>query len=307
MSAINDSTIDYQEKTFQGKNVKVTFHSKFIKTLPTCVVYVKLDTTEKDLLYSLAYQFKLSKYMEFGCNNNNRILGCSVGENGIVMNCPENKIINVVLQFITHLERSVLKNDQFLCRHSTKGDYKKFEKAIENFDVYVYGKCKTFVKNCILKSDSNKMVNMIKSLESRIVKDRPAIEVKELSMKPVLDEALKCSQTEAMDIFYSLKNSDCSIVYESGKLQIYNRCPNCLSCIHWKAYSKELRDYLKSIRYVAGTPGSDQAKNKPILENLNKLLFCYFDVQGLKFEYKSIDQVKNIENSALQMIKQLCK
>lgn len=307
MSATKDSTLDFQEKTFSGKNTKVTFHSKFIKTLPTTIVYIKLDTSEKDLLYSLAYQFKLAKYSTYGCNNNNRILGCTVGEHGIVMNCPENKIINVVLQFITHLERSVLKNDQFMCRHSTKGNYKELEKAICDFDVYVYGKCKTFIKNCILKQDANKMVNMIKSLESRIIKDRDTIEVKEISMKPVFETPISCGDVEVKDLYYALKELDCMVSFSNGTFQVYHKCRNCICNICWKYYSKELRDYLKSIRNVAGMPSSDATKNKKLLEDLNNLLYCYFDVKGLKLSYKDIEEVKKIENSSLQLIKQMCK
>ena len=54
-------------------------------------------------------------------------------------------------------------------------------------------------------------------------------------------------------------------------------------------------------------PSSDAAKNKKLLEDLNNLLFCYFDVKGLKLSYKDIDEVKKIENSSLQLIKQMCK
>lgn len=302
-----DSTLEYQEKSFSGKNVKVNFHTKYIKTLPNPVVYIKLNTNEKDLLFSLSYQFKLAKFSPIGCNNNNRITGCIVGENGIVVNCPENKIVNVILQYITHLERSTLKGDQFMCRHSTKGNYQGISKAIENFDVYIYGKCKTFIKNCILKQDASKMSNMIKSLETRAIKERGSIEAKEISMKPVLETPISCNVSELMDLFFAVKDIDCMVSYESGSFQIYNRCANCLCGLPWKSFNKELRDYLKSIRNVAGMPGSDAEKNKIILADLNRFIYCYIDVRGIKGEFKNIDEVKKIESNNLALIRQMCK
>lgn len=302
-----DSVLDYQEKSFSGKNVKVNFHAKYIKTLPNPVVYIKLNTNEKDLLFSLSYQFKLAKFSPIGCNNNNRITGCIVGENGIVINCPENKIVNIILQYIAYLERSTLKGDQFMCRHSTKGSYQGISKAIENFDVYIYGKCKTFIKNCILKQDASKMNNMIKSLETRTIKERGTVEAKEISMKPVLEKPISCNASEVMDLFFAIKDIDCMVSYESGSFQLYNRCANCLCALPWKSFNKELRDYLKSVRNVAGMPGSDPNKNKNILEDLNRFIYCYLDVRNMKGEFKNIEEVKKIESNSLGLIRQMCK
>lgn len=292
-----DPVLEFQEKLISGKNIKLNFHTQFVKTFSSVLLYIKINTTEKDLLFSLGRKFKLEKFNPLGVNQNNRLFGCVVGENGIIFNCPENKIINLIIQYIIYLEKTVLKNGQYLTKDSKPGDYNKLSKSLENIDIYVYGKCKTFIKNCILKDEVPKMNNMIKSLESRNTKTRNSINPKENSIQ--LRKTINYeNHLELMDLLMIYKDCDYLVNNKGKTVEIYtNQLTPFLVCD-----SDVVRNYLKSIRTMTGTFGTDDEKNKVILDQLNKIVNCFGDLHGLKFEFKNINEVKTLEGKHINFV-----
>ena len=151
----------FTEKTFKNKDFEYTFKACNHKKLPYTVVYIKIDTTENDLLHSLTCKYKMAKLIEAGINPNNFMHETICGKNGIVLYCPENKITNNIVNYIKYLSTESLNQKQMYGKQSS---YSKLLKCLKKVTVIVTGKCKTFIKNCMLKDSVKKKKKMMECI-----------------------------------------------------------------------------------------------------------------------------------------------
>ena len=158
-------------KNFKEGSFEYKFSAVHHKKLSYAIVYIKIDTTEKELLHSLGYKYKKEKLLKVGVNANNFMIDCIPGPNGIVIYTPENRITNNVVMFIKYLSTATVNSKQLF---GTSGSYSKLTKSLEKLSITVTGKCKTFIKNCLQKN-SPKMDNMMKIISIKQNKDRDDI------------------------------------------------------------------------------------------------------------------------------------
>jgi hypothetical protein len=146
------------------------------------------------------------------------------------------------------------------------------------------------------------MLSMIKSLECRPIKKRDNIEVKQLTLKPCFKEPIKATGVEALDLFLAMRNLDGVFHYSNGTCQYMHINQYTTENLPWVWYSDALRGYLKAIRGMAGTPGIDSAKNKIILEDINRIMFCFCNVQGVDLSFNKIEELKKVDTPSIQLI-----
>ena len=90
------------------------FKLNVIKTnkIPYAITYVKFNTSQKSLLFSLNVKFKLENNNPVNTKNN-FIQKIYTGTSGIMFISQENRSLNIVSKYITYILRKHLKNNQY--------------------------------------------------------------------------------------------------------------------------------------------------------------------------------------------------
>ena len=299
----------FTEKTFKNKSFEYTFKACHHKKLPYTVVYIKIDTTEQDLLHSLTCKYKMSKLIEAGINTNNFMHETICGRNGIVLYCPENKITNNVSNYIKYLSTESLTPKQFYGKH---GSYSKLLPSLKKVTVYVTGKCKTFIKNCMLKDSVPKMDKLMECIATKNDKQRDDIKNDKFDISQFKVAELECSEENALDINVIFGTKCLDVSKKGSKYKfIYDEC----DISEYKNYVGVLRGLLKFFRGQAGAVGSPAAndvgqkkykeKCKEIMNSVNALAFCISDVRGCACSYKTIESLKNVDSNSVKCITSL--
>ena len=299
----------FTEKTFKNKSFEYTFRACHHKKLPYTVVYIKIDTTENDLLHSLTYKYKMAKLIEAGINPNNFMHETIAGRNGIVLYCPENKITNNVVNYIKYLSTETLNPKQFFGKH---GSYSKLLNSLKKVTVTVTGKCKTFIKNCLLKNSVPKMDKMMECIATKNDKDRADIKNDKFDPSVMRIAELDCDEENALDIMVIFGTKCVDVTKKGSKYQfIYDEC----DIKEYKNYVGCLRGLLKAFRGQAGAVGSPAAndagqkkykeKCKDIMNSVNAVAYCISDVHGCACKYKSTDSLKQVDSNSVKYITSL--
>ena len=281
-------------KTFKLNNYEYTFNVQRQKKLPYAVVYIKINTNEKELLFSLNMRYKSDKLLQCGINPNNFMYNCIVGINGIILHVPENKIVNNVTNYIKFLSSTQLNSKQL---YGSKGSYSNLEKSLNKITIYVTGKCQTFLKNNLLK-DSMKIPNMLKSISERNVKEKNEITNDKFESKSFEFEA---TDEELIDVNVMMESKSCYFTKNNDKYNLY------FFDSFEGNYSSSLRGLLKAFKTLSGTIGSNDEKNKEIMKTINFLTFCYTDVRGIGLKYKNLDEIKNINSNSIRIFTNIMK
>lgn len=295
-------------KTYTEKGFTYKFEALHHKKLPYTLVYIKIDTTEKELLHSLTHKYKEDKLLTVGTNPNNFMINCIAGQNGIVIYTLENRIPNNVMAYIKYLSTATLTSKQL---YGKKGSYSKLLSSLKKVEVYVTGKCKTFIKNCLLK-DSPKMKNMMTTISLKTDKDREDITNDKFDESMLKTVELNCSEVQALDCMVAF-GTECLDVSKKGSTYKFT----FIDSPNYKNYVGSIRGILKAFRGQNGAPGSPssnddgqkkyKAKCKEILETVNMVSFCITDVRGVKCQFKSVDELKSVDSESVKLISQLMK
>lgn len=297
------------EKTFKKSGFEYTFKACHHKKLPYTVVYIKIDTSEKELLHSLTHKYKMAKLIEAGINTNNFMHETICGKNGIVLYCPENKITNNVSNYIKYLSTETLNPKQFFGKH---GSYSKLLSSLKKVTVYVTGKCKTFIKNCMLKDSVPKMDKTMETIATKTDKDRADIKNDKFDENQFRCIELDCSEENALDVMVIFGTKCVDVTKKGSKYQfIYDDC----DIKEYKNYVGVLRGLLKFFRGQAGAVGSPAAndqgqkkykeKCKEIMNSVNSVAFCISDVRGCACSYKSPESLKTVDSNSVKCITSL--
>lgn len=283
-------------KTIKKDDYEYSIRATFAKKIPFCIVYIKIKTSEKDLLFSLNNKFKVEKLLYAGCNGLNGIMKVVCGTNGIVISCPENKITSVIQQYISYLSKTELKPKQLF---GEKGNYNDLEKGLKHVEIHIVGKCKTFIKNCLGKEESNKIKNMMAGIVGRNVKERKPVQNDKYN-KNLEEKEIKCTESQAVDYVIACRDKNIKINYGSGKLTVkfIGCCPNCGSCCCGCCYTDTVRAYLKSFKTQCGN-GSDADVT---FDCINQIAWCYTDCRGYGLKYKNKEELKTVDSESVKLI-----
>ena len=295
-------------KKFKEKEFEYSFSAVSHKKMPYAIVYIKIDTTENDLLHSLGYKYKKDKLLSVGINANNFMIDCIPGPNGIVIYTPENRITNNIVMFIKFLSTATINSKQMF---GTSGSYTKLTNSLKKVNITVTGKCKTFIKNCLQKN-SPKMENMMKVISIKEDKKRDDIKNDKFDESIIKKIKLNCNEEQTLDCIISFGTNCLEVKKKGSEYEFsYTESPN------YNVYVGSLRGLLKAFRGQSGAIGSP-ASNDPgqkkykekceeILEAVNTVSYCISDVRGCKCQFKNADSLKQVDSESVKFITQIMK
>lgn len=267
-------------KAFKGKKFDVKVSATPIKKLPFVIMYIKINTAEKDLLHCLSKQYKLERLASVGVNPINGAISMIAGVNGLTVECPENKIVKNITQYMNYLAKAVVKPACYL--GEKKGSYKKLSEDMKSFEISVVGKCKTFLKN-LEDPKSTKIPKLLKSLDTIQFKERPDIEhkcSKKCCCKCVKECCFKVDEREAIDVVMMLESCDCKATFDKSTLCVKCRGECCCKCCCSKIIASKLGMYRRLT--------TD-------LKEMNAFVHVFCDVRGLKLKFeKNFDLDKSV-------------
>lgn len=301
-------------RTITHGKYSYTFHATPCQKMTVAMVYIKIDTTEKELLYTLSQRYKHEKMLGSGTNMTNGIINFVCGPGGVCIQCTENNICKNIVLFIAFLSKTAL-NTKHIATISTPQSYAKLESSLMKVDIYVTGKCATFIKGNIARptaEESTKMKTMMIAIEKRAVRAR--IDIK--PPKPIMHEEYKftCTPDQFIDLCIALKREDAWIQHRSGNdYSLIKRIPCSLG---WSTYADALRPLLKTFRTQAGSIGTPaandvgqekhKAKCKNILLAVNAVTFIITDLRGHACTFKNIDSLSAVDAESIRIVKDIC-
>ena len=295
-------------KTFNKNGLSLKFYTVATPKLPSVYMYIKIDTNQKDLLHSLSIKYTREKLLKFGSHANNNAYSMIPGVNGIVINCPENKITNNILQYITYLKKAQLKPAQFYS--SGKGNYSVLVKDLDKLDITIIGKCKTFSKNCINVSEVvPKISKLMESISAVSINKRDEIQNPKFEKCETI--SVKATNANVVDAVLLLHNcgcgTECGLKTTASGFEICKCCCSCC-CLN---YADTFRAQLKAFRGQFGAIGSKKdAKSKAKCEFVCELGKMITGVKGVEKSMKDED-VSSIDSESIAIvkntIKQCCK
>lgn len=293
--------------TFKNKgsvSIEGLHNKRFIFSL----VYIHFDTNEKDLLNGLLQKFIHEKVLIDGVNINNGIVSASATENGIVFMLPEAKIISVITQIFTYLNKATLNSRQK--KYMKSGDYDSLEKDIREFEILITGKCKNFSR-ALLNSDDKKLQKLTENLNNVESKKREKFTTDD----PIVLKNIPfntSSQEDIMDIIVFLKDSSFII---SGNEIIPMTCDTNGKIANKLVYTDTINGQLKSWKNQCGSIGKPASNDKDatkwksksdnILKSMNFITKIYSSLHSFKFTYQltQLKEVNKTSGSAIKNIK----
>jgi len=287
-------------KTFTKGTLSLKIHTIPTMKTPCVFMYIKIATSQKDLLYSLSIKYSKEKLLKFGSHANNNAYSMIPGVNGIVISCPENKITNNILQYITYLKKTVLKPSQFYS--SGKGNYSTLMKDIDKLDIEIVGKCKTFNKNCIVVSQTvPKISKLLDSITATSINKRDDIENPKFEKCEKV--SIKCGNGNTVDAVLLLNNCGCCLQTTSSGFEIC-KCCGCCGCLN---YADTFRAQLKAFRGQFGAIGKKKdAKAKTKCSFVIELGKMITGVKGVEKIMKD-EEVINIDAESIKIVKDAIK
>lgn len=276
-----------------GLSIKMTTYPT--PKLQSVFVSIHINTKQNDLLYSLTTKYTMEKMLWFGQNAANSAYDMIAGMNGIVVECPENKITNNILQYITYLKRATIKPTQFITTNSTpvKTNYSSFAKDLSSIEVKILGKCKTFTKNCIdVSTTAPKITRLLDSINAVQPSSRDDVESKcKMEAKMV-----KANDATVIDALVLTK---CSVIPTKDGFMMLGGC--CCDCPN--TYADTYRAQLKAFRGQFGATGSTvSAKSKVKCEYVRQLGKMISSIKGVEKSIADKDVMK-IDPESMKLIK----
>ena len=288
-------------KTFTKGSLSLKFATTPTPKLSSVFMYIHIDTKQNDLLNSLSIKYVKEKTLKLGSNANNNIYNAIPGPNGIVINCPENKITNNILQYLIYLSKATLKPIQFYTNPGTKTNYSGFMKDLHNISITIVGKCKTFTKNCIEVSETvpkiQKLLDAISGVFEKAA-DRENIESKCEECKMLNIKASNCATVDAL----VLLSNKCCIQTTSSGFSIC-KCGCCTEELYFDTY----RAQLKAFRGQFGAIGSKMdAKAKAKCKYVNEMAKMFTGVKGVEKSLKD-NEITKVDIESIKVVKDALK
>lgn len=297
-------------KTFSNGSTSITISTMPTTKIPSAFMFININTKENALLSALSTKYMHEKCLKLISNARNNAFKMIPGPNGIIINCPENKIVPNIIQYITYLKSAVVKKNKYFSK--SKGSYSNLVKDLDKFNVKIIGKCKTFTKNCIEpKETAKKITTMINTLKLTIAKER-----EDISNPDFEDNTynVKCKNGVALDLLILF--GCLPIRTTNDGISICRSCGGCVKCFDESTFKAQL----KAFRGQFGAIGSKKdEKAKAKVKSLIEIAKMITKVKGVEkvLEPKAIEEIdsdslptaKNIikELSGCQECEQMCE
>ena len=272
-------------KLFKGKQFNIKISTTYMKKIPFVILYIKINTSENDLLFYLTKQYKSERLGSIAINPINCAFSMIAGVNGLIVECPENKIVQNITQYINYLCKSVIKPIMYYS--DKKGSYKKLVNDLKNIELNIVGKCKTFIKNNIDK-ESTKIPKLLNSLDTIQIKEREDVEHKCGKKCECCDLCKMCTElndVEKIDLIMLLGDSDFIVSSQKNKICVCGFCDVC-SKLHQQ--SKIISSKLKIYRTLTKD-----------LDEMNKLIYLFTNLRGLELKF---DKTFDFDSSVVKKI-----
>jgi hypothetical protein len=288
------------ELKLKGGSIKIT--ATHNKKHQSSIVFIEFDTSQKDLLIMLLQKYVTEKCMIGGINMNTGIYNYIIGENGIMVICPENKITqNISILYGYLLKAEVSKMQQ----KYIDGNYGKLVSDIKSFKVTITGKCKGFIK--ALHDGAGKLDRLVAFINNAIAKKREAF-----------------TKTDEVKILIPFDGGDISQLYLSV---IMGNIPFSFSGKNIRFYFVEdienakkifkfknsFQGRIKTFLSQSGSPGSPskndkggvkyKAKIENILDCQNKLASILSSIRGGKSVKLELADIKKVDSDAMSIVK----
>jgi hypothetical protein len=288
-------------KSFSKGGITLKFKTVSTPKSPSVYMYIKIDTSQKDLLYCLSVKYTKEKLLKFGSHANNNAYNMIPGINGIIINCPENKITNNILQYITYLKKTQLKPNQFYS--SGKGSYTSLMKDIDKLDITIVGKCKTFSKNCINVSQTvPKISKLMDSISSIAITKREDIQNPKFEKCEMI--SVKAGNGNVVDAVLLLSKCGCCGLRTTSSGFEICKCCCCCGCLE---YADTFRAQLKAFRGQFGAIGSKKdAKAKAKCEFVIELGKMITSVKGVE-KTMSDNEACGVDAESIKIVKDTLK
>lgn len=297
-------TVTSTLKTNKGTIKIEAVHNKKIQF---AIMLVSFNTTEKELLNIILQSYKHEKCLSTGVNMNNGISSCITGETSICLIIPENKITQNISLLYAYISKVNLNGEQSkLCGN---GNYSKLSKDINSFEVYITGKCKTFIN--VVKNNATKINTLISQINSIEPKERSNISIKKQESDIGLTIPFEGGSTEAcMYLSICLKDVPCKISKDSVTLLSVDGIERIRGILKWK---KGFQASVKSFLVQSGSIGSPAANDKDkskfnqkcknILKCQNMLATIYSKLRGFNFTFSDESALKSVKADLLNKVK----
>jgi hypothetical protein len=288
-------------KTFSKGSLSLKFHTLPTPKIPAVYMYIKIDTTQKDLLYCLSLKYVKERLLKFGSHANNNAYNMIPGVNGIIINCPENKITNNILQYLTYLKKAQLKPNQFYS--ASKGSYSTLMKDIDKIEIMILGKCKTFTKNCIDVSQTvPKISKLLDSISATSINKREDIQNSKFEKCEMI--SIKAGNGNVVDAVLLLHNCGCCGLKTTASGFEICKCCCCCGCLD---YADTFRSQLKAFRGQFGAIGSKKdAKAKAKCSFVIELGKMITGVKGVEKVMKD-DEACSVDADSIKLVKDTLK
>lgn len=243
------------------------------------VTFIKINTTQKDLLLSLLTKFKFEQNLIIN-SKNNFITKIYPGIGGVMFTGPESKIVGTVRLILVYLLKNKVKDNQYFGQ--SESDYKKLhDDILKGVEITILSKAKT------VRTDKFKLLENV--IKSTIVKDdipknkgRNVSEFKIVEgVGDVMPELIVLLENHS---FKFVKNN--LILFEDTNL---------------KVYKQSFKDIIKNTGVMFGKINtgkslSENAKNKnqAIKNSLNALKSIYSELHGVNV--KNFDFTPNSDS-----------
>lgn len=296
-------------KTSKG-NIKIS--AQHNRKLQVTIVFVKFNTSQRDLLSMMLQKYVVTKCLNTGVNINNSMYSAIPGETSIVFTCAENRCIQNITLLYAHLLKGKLSAQQAKC---CSGDYQKLVADVSSFEVKITGKCKN-VCTWLDKGNAAKITKLVSDINNIVpaTRDNPTGSSEEWSIT-----ASNCGNGVAM-MYLSVACGDipCKItkVNSDAKLTFLS-CDGMSRFCDRMFWKDTLQARVKTFLTQSGNPGSPSAndsgqykeKCKYILLCQNSLAEVYSNLRGFNFSFSNVEELKRVDSdamSAVRVIKTKC-
>jgi hypothetical protein len=238
------------------------------------ITFVKINTSQKDLLLSLLTKFKFEKNVIVN-SKDNFITKIYPGVGGVIFTGPESKIVNTVRLILVYLLKNKVKDNQYFGQ--VEGNYKKLhDDILKGVEVVIISKAKT------VRTEKFKLVENI--IKSTIVKDDiPNNKPRNVSEFKVVENV----SGVIPELVVLLENH--SFKFSKSNLILFEET-------NLKMYKQSFKDIIKNTGVMFGkiNPSGNKEKNKIIENSISALKSVLSDLHGV--DIKKFDFVLSSEN-----------
>lgn len=285
--------------TLKCKNIQLNIETYHNKKFQCAVVCIFIKTTESKLLATLCDKFAYAKVLRSGINPNTHAYSVVSGPNGMVINCPENKINSVITIALSYLAKTTAK---------VEGSYDKLMNDMKNVSITITGKCKNYAR--ALETNAPKIERLKTSVSAIDFKKRDAFPKEKVKLQEMSISFQGCCKC-ALYASIILSSVPCKITHSNNTVTItlYNNC----GFIHRDMMREKIKSFLSQTGAVGSPAANDtnqtkyKEKCKYILTSQNVLAKIYSSVRGFSCSFENANELKSVDGTIVAVVTKALK